>query len=283
MLGPNGAGKSTLLRGARRAACRSTAGAIASTASVLDDAATGTFVAAEQRPVGLVFQDYLLFPHLSVLDNVAFGPRARGLGRARRPGRAPQWLERLGLADLAEPPARQLSGGQAQRVALARALAAGPGACCCSTSRSPPSTPAPASTCRSELRRHLADFAGPVLVVTHDPLEALVSPTGCSSSSTAGSCRRARRARSRAPGHRLRRPAGRAQPVCRPARPALGRGDPSTAAALVATLTPPDAAFHGRVLVALSPTAISLHVTPPGPHQHAQRLARPGRRFGAPR
>jgi molybdate transport system ATP-binding protein len=80
-----------------------------------------------ERAIGVVFQDYLLFPHLSVLDNVAFGPRAAGPARtdARDAGRG--WLRRLGVADLAgSRPTCTLSGGQAQRVALARALATGP-------------------------------------------------------------------------------------------------------------------------------------------------------------
>lgn len=100
----------------------------------------------EGRPVGVVFQDYLLFPHLSALDNVAFGPRCQGVPKAAARERAARWLDRMGLAEHAAAKPRRLSGGQAQRVALARALATHPG-CSCSTSRSPRWTPAPASMC----------------------------------------------------------------------------------------------------------------------------------------
>ena len=76
--------------------------------------------------MGLVFQDRALFPHLSARDNVAFGPRARGVSRREARQRADHWLARMGLADLADRRPGQLSGGQAQRVAIARALATEP-------------------------------------------------------------------------------------------------------------------------------------------------------------
>ena len=172
VLGPNGSGKSTLL-GAVAGLTPLSGGRISLDGAVLDDADDGTFVEAAQRPVGFVFQDYRLFPHLSVLDNVAFSPRVRGLGRARSRAVAVEWLERLGLADLARRRPGDLSGGQAQRVALARALAGDPALLLLDE----PLSALDARTrldVQTELKRHLADFAGPCLLVTHDPLEALV-------------------------------------------------------------------------------------------------------------
>ena len=140
---------------------------------MLDDASTGTFLDAAHRPVGFVFQSYRLFPHLTVLDNVAFSPRARGAGRARSRAVAQDWLDRLGLAELSARRPADLSGGQAQRVALARALAGDPALLLLDE----PLSALDARTrldVQAELRRHLSGFAGPCLVVTHDPLEALV-------------------------------------------------------------------------------------------------------------
>ena len=125
LLGPNGAGKSTLLS-AVAGLTPVSAGRITLAGQVLDDADTGAFAEASRRPVGFVFQNYRLFPHLTVAENVAFSPRARGLGRQAARSAASYWLDRLRLADLAERKPDQLSGGQAQRVALARALAGQP-------------------------------------------------------------------------------------------------------------------------------------------------------------
>jgi molybdate transport system ATP-binding protein len=80
LLGPNGAGKTTLLR-AMAGLVALEAGHLRLDGQVLEDVATGNNVPTERRPIGVVFQDYLLFPHLSVVDNVAFGLRSRGAGR----------------------------------------------------------------------------------------------------------------------------------------------------------------------------------------------------------
>jgi len=172
VLGPNGAGKTTLLRTLAGLAAL-TSGTVRLAGTVLDDAATGRFVPAAQRPVGLVFQNYRLFPHLSVRDNVAFAGRARGQSRRLARAAAERWLARLGLTELAGRKPAQLSGGQAQRVALARALAAEPSLLLLDE----PLAALDAHTrlqVRAELAEHLAGFAGPALLVTHDPLEAMV-------------------------------------------------------------------------------------------------------------
>jgi molybdate transport system ATP-binding protein len=172
VLGPNGAGKSTLLS-AVAGLTPVSAGRISLGGQVMDDAETGTFVEAFGRPVGFVFQNYRLFPHLTVAENVAFSPRARGLGRRAARSAASDWLNRLGLAGLADRKPDQLSGGQAQRVALARALAGQPELLLLDE----PLSALDAGTrldVQAELKSHLAEFTGPCLLVTHDPLEALV-------------------------------------------------------------------------------------------------------------
>jgi molybdate transport system ATP-binding protein len=171
LLGPNGAGKSTALRALAGLTALS-AGRIDLAGTCLDDAAA-VFVPPERRGVGVVFQDYLLFPHLNALENVAFGPRCRGLPRAQARATAQAWLARVGLAELASRRPRQLSGGQAQRVALARALAMAPNLLLLDEPLSALDARTRLDT-RADLHRHLSEHAGPTLVVTHDPLDAFV-------------------------------------------------------------------------------------------------------------
>ncbi|BFV56154.1 ABC transporter ATP-binding protein [Kitasatospora sp. CMC57] len=172
LLGPNGAGKSSALR-ALAGLLPLTEGHLRLDGTTLEDPASGVHTPAEERPVGVVFQDYLLFPHLSALDNVAFGPRCRGLGRRASREAALPWLKRMGLAEHAQARPGALSGGQAQRVALARALAVRPRLLLLDE----PLAALDARTrldVRSQLRRHLREFEAVAILVTHDPLDAMV-------------------------------------------------------------------------------------------------------------
>jgi molybdate transport system ATP-binding protein len=172
LLGPNGAGKSTVLR-ALAGLVPIDHGRIELDGTVLDEPATGTYVPTRDRSIGVVFQDLLLFPRLSALDNVAFGLRSKGRSKAEARAEAGAWLDRLGVAARAAARPGALSGGEAQRVALARALVTGPRLLLLDE----PLSALDAGTrvaVRSELRRHLAEFAGSRLIVTHDPVDALV-------------------------------------------------------------------------------------------------------------
>ncbi|MEO7836478.1 MAG: ABC transporter ATP-binding protein [Acidimicrobiales bacterium] len=170
VLGPNGAGKTSLLAAIAGLGALD-AGRIVLDGEVLEDTATGEFVEPERRPIGVLFQDYLLFPHLSTLDNVAFGLRCRGVHRTESRGRAREWLDRVGLADHSDTHPGELSGGQAQRVALARALITEPRLLLLDEPLSALDATTRATT-RRDLRRHLADYDGVRIVVTHDPVEA---------------------------------------------------------------------------------------------------------------
>ncbi|MEV0717183.1 ABC transporter ATP-binding protein [Asanoa sp. NPDC050611] len=172
LLGPNGAGKTTALR-ALAGLVPLTDGHITLRDRRLDDARARRWVPAEHRPIGVVFQDYLLFPHLSALENVAFGPRSHGTGRREARTVAAAWLDRVGLADHVRRKPRQLSGGQAQRVALARALAVEPELLLLDEPLAALDARTRLDT-RAELHRHLAAHPGATLLVTHDPLDALV-------------------------------------------------------------------------------------------------------------
>jgi len=171
VLGPNGAGKSTLLA-ALAGLVPLQRGRVELDGRLLEDAASGVRVAPEQRPVGVVFQDYLLFPHLSVLDNVAFGLRCRGASRAAARTAASRYLGAADLAPLASARPAHLSGGQAQRVALLRALATTPALLLLDEPLAALDVQARAET-RRALRAQLAAFSGVKILVTHDPLEAM--------------------------------------------------------------------------------------------------------------
>jgi molybdate transport system ATP-binding protein len=171
LLGPNGAGKTTLLR-VLAGLVPPDEGMVVLDDVVLDDTSRGIHVPPEERPVGVVFQHYVLFPHLSALENVAFGLRSRGMHKLEARRKAAEWLSRVGLEGFFSNKPRQLSGGQAQRVALARALATEPRLLLLDE----PLAALDASTrleTRRELRRQLDGYDGVRLLVTHDPLEAI--------------------------------------------------------------------------------------------------------------
>ncbi len=170
LLGPNGAGKSTVLRCLAGLAPIDT-GSIVIDGLVVDDPATDTLVEAEDRPIGFVFQNYLLFDHMSVLENVAFGLRARKTQKSDARRTAREWLDRVGLTEYADQRPRALSGGQAQRVALARALATSPRLLLLDEPLAALDAGTRASV-RRDLRRHLETFDGMRLLVTHDPVDA---------------------------------------------------------------------------------------------------------------
>jgi molybdate transport system ATP-binding protein len=172
VLGPNGAGKTTLLHAISGVRALES-GRVVLAGEVLDDPRAGVWVPPEDRSIGVVFQDLLLFPTADVADNVAFGLRAAGRRRRAARAEAERWLERLGLGGRGTDRVGDLSGGEAQRVALARALAAKPRALLLDEPLSALDADVRA-TVRRDLRDHLRQHQGPRILVTHDPLDAAV-------------------------------------------------------------------------------------------------------------
>lgn len=165
LLGPSGCGKTTALR----------------ILAGLDEATFGTVnvdgrdvsrVPANKRDMGMVFQAYSLFPHLTVVDNVAFGLKMRGKAKADRVSRAEEMLEVVGLSAHRNKYARELSGGQQQRVALARALAIQPRVLLLDEPLSALDAKVRAQL-RDEIRRVQLEVGTTTLFVTHDQEEAL--------------------------------------------------------------------------------------------------------------
>lgn len=172
VLGPNGAGKSTLLN-ALAGILAIDEGCIELDGRVLDEPRSGTWLTPDQRNIGFVAQDLLLFSHMSALDNVAFGLRCRGMSKTQAATRSTEWLNRFGLEGLENRKPRQLSGGQAQRVAVARALATDPDLLLLDE----PLAALDVSVrhqMRRELRGWINEYSKPTVVVTHDPLDALI-------------------------------------------------------------------------------------------------------------
>jgi len=163
LFGPSGSGKTTLLR-VLAGLERPDRGAIRFGGQTWFDSARGLSLTPQQRRAGFLFQNYALFPHLTVERNVAFA--------ASQPGKAADWLARFGLFSLAARLPRTLSGGEQQRVALARALAAGPALLLLDEPLSALDA-ATRARLRHELRRTLAESGIPSIIVTHDRVEAL--------------------------------------------------------------------------------------------------------------
>jgi molybdate transport system ATP-binding protein len=169
LFGPSGAGKSTVLR-CLAGLERPERGRILFQGETWWDATTGTFLPPQQRRVGLLFQDYALFPHLSAEENVQFG--LTSLPAAERQERSRSLFTLLQLQGLEGRRPRELSGGQQQRVALARALAIRPRLLLLDEPLSALDAPV-REALRGELRRLLRELGLPAVVVTHDRLEAL--------------------------------------------------------------------------------------------------------------
>jgi molybdate transport system ATP-binding protein len=171
LLGPNGAGKSTVVE-ALAGLIPLARGRVALDDHVLDDTAAGVHAAAADRPIGVVFQGLLLFPHLKAIENVVFPLRARGTERREAYQRATAALARLGVADRAEARPADLSGGEAQRVALARALVHEPRLLLLDEPLSALDVRARGRG-RGLIREVAAGFDGVCVLVTHDPVEAM--------------------------------------------------------------------------------------------------------------
>jgi molybdate transport system ATP-binding protein len=171
VLGPNGSGKSTLLR--TLAGLQGIDSGEIHFGDRLVNAAPSIHVSPQDRSVGVVFQDYALFPHLTVAQNIAFGPRSLGASKKDAEMQSRAHMNSLGITELADRKPGQISGGQAQRVALARALATRPDLLLLDE----PLAALDAQTresVRSELDRQIKAFAGCVVFVTHDPLDAML-------------------------------------------------------------------------------------------------------------
>jgi iron(III) transport system ATP-binding protein len=171
LLGPSGCGKTTLLR-LVAGLLAPTAGLISIGEQVVADASSGAFLPPERRGLGMVFQDYALWPHMTVGGNVAFPLEMRGLAKTERESRTLRALERVGLGAYAGRKPSELSGGQQQRVAIARAIVAEPALILFDE---------PLSNLDRELRETMVDEIGSLIsslgltaiYVTHDHGEAL--------------------------------------------------------------------------------------------------------------
>jgi molybdate transport system ATP-binding protein len=171
LLGPNASGKSTTLR-ALTGLLPLSGGRVTLDGTVLEDPAQHVRIPPEKRPISLMFQDYLLFPHMSALENVAFGLRSTGTDKKVAREKASQTLARLGLDGVAEAKPGSMSGGQQQRVAMARALVTDPKLLLLDE----PLAALDVST-KTDVRRLLRDVlrqsSAANVLVTHDLLDAV--------------------------------------------------------------------------------------------------------------
>ncbi|MCX8980679.1 ABC transporter ATP-binding protein [Citrobacter portucalensis] len=175
LLGPSGCGKTTILRmiaGIEHAS----GGEIRIGDKVVDSVARGTYVPPEKRGIGLVFQSYALWPHMTVEQNVDFGLRLQKVPTKERIARCQDVMEKLRIADYAKRFPAQLSGGQQQRVALARMLAVNPGVLLLDEPLSNLDATLRLEM-RAELRRLHETFGTTIVFVSHDQWEAMTLAT----------------------------------------------------------------------------------------------------------
>ncbi|MFE8151988.1 ABC transporter ATP-binding protein [Brenneria goodwinii] len=175
LLGPSGCGKTTILRmiaGIEHAS----GGEIAIGGTVMDSVARATYVPPERRRVGLVFQSYALWPHMTVEQNVDFGLRLQKVSAVERMARCRDVMEKLRIAEYAARYPSQLSGGQQQRVALARMLAVNPGVLLLDEPLSNLDATLRLEM-RAELRRLHETFGTTIVFVSHDQWEAMTLAT----------------------------------------------------------------------------------------------------------
>ncbi len=172
LIGPNGAGKSTLVSAIAGLAPLES-GHVRHGDESLDDVSRGLHLRAAARGVGLLPQESLLFPHMTLRENVAFPLRARGVGRVESRRRAGEWLERMGVSHRADARGREVSGGEAKRAALARALIFEPRILLLDEPLTGLDIEARAGL-RAVLWPAVESFEGIRIVITHEPLEALM-------------------------------------------------------------------------------------------------------------
>lgn len=258
LLGPNGSGKSTLVS-ALAGHLPISDGVIELDGTVVDDPAAGIFVPAQDRNAGLVHQRYLLFEHMTVIDNISFAQSVRGQSKEESRRSAMGWIEALELDGLGERRPSELSGGQQQRVALARALAADPSVLLLDE----PLAALDVQT-KGSLRRLLKDtlneFAGPRLLITHDPVDAvfladrvLIVENG-------------KITQSGTPADLAQRPATPYAAALAGLNLLTGSNDAGslTVESSAQVLSTSDTQTTGPVLITINPNAIALHASQPG-------------------
>ena len=256
LLGPNGAGKSSVL-GAIAGFLELPAGSEISVTLAersLEDTTARRWTPPEDRNIGVVFQEHLLFGHMTVLDNVAFGPRSTGSRTAEARRQAASWIELLGVSELSDRQPHELSGGQAQKIAIARALAASPDALLLDEPLAALDVAA-RSEVRRVLREQLDSFRGPRLLITHDPSDAFLL------ADTTFVIENGRITQRGTPDEVRRSPA--TPYVAALAGTNLYAGLAAHGSVLLAdhdhTFTITDTSMTGSVLLTVHPTAVSLH------------------------
>lgn len=175
LLGPSGCGKTTTLR-MLAGLEHPSEGSIAMGEKTIVSVSSGIFVPPEKRELGLVFQSYALWPHLSVEENIAFGLKLKKVGKAERDARITEVTEKLGIAQYRSRYPNQLSGGQQQRVALARMLALNPSVILLDEPLSNLDAKLRLEM-RAELRRIHKELGSTIVFVTHDQWEAMTLAT----------------------------------------------------------------------------------------------------------